>query len=197
LKRTVRFAGLGGQGVILAGIILARAAALYEKREVTMREKHAHERERDQPIEGGKYAVQLQSYGPEARGGASKSDVIISDERIDYPYVGSSDILVVMSEPAYKKYIGRVVQDGVIILDPDMVQSRPEEKHHQVSATKIAIELGKRIVANVVMLGGLCQTTAVVSREALEKAIIDIVPEETKELNLEAFERGYTSLVES
>jgi len=192
VKTSIRFAGLGGQGVILAGIILAKAAALYEEREVTVREKHAHERERDQPIEGGRYAVQLQSYGPEARGGASKSDVIISDERINYPYVESSNILVVMSEAAYQKYIERVVEDGVIILDPDMVRSRPKRKHHQVPATRTALQLGNRIVANVIMLGALCRITSIVSRDALEKAILDLVPDGTKELNLKAFEIGYS-----
>jgi 2-oxoglutarate ferredoxin oxidoreductase subunit gamma len=168
----VRFAGFGGQGIIKSGIIVASAAA----------------------IQSGKNAVQTQSYGPESRGGACKSEVVISEEEIDFPKVTEPDILVVMSQHAYNEYADSVKPQGVLILDPDMIPHEIElanVKVYRIPSTKIADELGKRIVANIVMLGAFAAITEVLSKDALKDSIKANIPKGTEELNLAAFERGY------
>jgi len=175
MRKEVRISGFGGQGIVLAGVILGRSAALYD----------------------GKNAVQTQSYGPEARGGASKSEVVISEEEIDYPKVIKPDILVCMSQQAFDKY-GRDVKDGgTVIVDRDLV-TVPENfyngniKLYKIPFTDIAYkEIGLKIVANIVMLGALVRITGIVSKESMRKAILDSVPKGTEEKNLMAFEKGY------
>jgi len=170
VRSEVRLAGFGGQGIILAGYILGKAAALYD----------------------GKEAVFTQSYGPEARGGACAAAVIVSDEPIDYPLVTRPDCLVLMSQEAFTTY-GPLVNEGcIVIMDGDLVDTTTEgERIHRVPFTRLAEELGNRIVANMVMLGALTAATGVVGREAMEESIRTSVRERTVPLNLKAFAAGY------
>ncbi len=171
MRKEVRISGFGGQGVILAGVVLGRAAAVYE----------------------GYNAVQTQSYGPEARGGASRSDVIVSDEEIMYPYVRRPHYLVTMSQEAYDRYAPQVREDGLIVYDSTLVEPNEEHdvEHVGVPATRIAEEqLGLRIVANMVILGALRELTDLVSEEALKRAVRDAVPPGTEEVNVRAVEQG-------
>ena len=166
----VRISGLGGQGVVLAGEILGRAA-----------------------VYDGKYAVQTQSYGAEARGSAAKSEVIISDEKIGFPKVRKCDILVTMSQSALNKHLDDLKENGILLVDRDKVKDVPKVKVKvfSIPATRIAeTELKSRIYANVIMLGVLTKIMGVVSEEAVKKAIVDSVSEETKETNLEGFGKG-------
>ncbi|MGB9778214.1 MAG: hypothetical protein C0193_02285 [Candidatus Bathyarchaeota archaeon] len=172
MRIEIRFAGFGGQGIIKSGIITATAACIYS----------------------GKNAVQTQSYGPESRGGACKSEVVISEEEIDFPKVVEPEILVVMSQHAYNEYAENVKTGGTIILDPDMVPHEKEIKNvkiFKVPATKIAEELGRKIVANIAMLGAFVAITGVLDKEAVKESIKVNVPKGTEELNLKAFEKGY------
>jgi 2-oxoglutarate ferredoxin oxidoreductase subunit gamma len=172
MRIEIRFAGFGGQGIIKSGIITATAACIY----------------------GGKNAVQTQSYGPESRGGACKSEVVISEEEIDFPKVVEPEILVVMSQHAYNEYAENVKPNGTIILDPDMVPNEKELKNvkiFRVPATRIAEELGRKIVANIAMLGAFVAITGVLDKDAVKESIKVNVPKGTEELNLMAFEKGY------
>ncbi|MBX5326240.1 MAG: 2-oxoacid:ferredoxin oxidoreductase subunit gamma [Candidatus Bathyarchaeia archaeon] len=172
MRLEVRIAGFGGQGIIRAGLIVAMAASLYED----------------------KNAVQTQSYGPESRGGSCRSEVVISDDEIDFPKVTDPDILVVMSQAAYTRYAGTLKSGGTLILDPDMIpqqQTMHDKRIYKVPATKMAEELGKTIIANVIMLGALTSITRIVDAEAMKKAILSNIPKGTEKLNLDAFEKGY------
>jgi len=167
----VRFSGSGGQGIILAGVILAEAAAIYDD----------------------KNAVQSQSYGPEARGGASKAEVIISDGEIDYPKATDIDILLALTQVACDKYIADVKKGGVVIIDPQEVQKPPQGNFtvYAVPIFEIAQEkIGRRIVANIVALGAVVGLTDVVTREAIKEAVLSRVPRGTEELNLKALKVG-------
>lgn len=170
LDRTeIRLAGEGGQGMILAGIILAEAAAIYD----------------------GKNALQTQSYGPEARGGASKAEVIIAQGEIDYPGVISADVLVVLSQEACDKFAPGLKKDGLLIVDEDKVRRVPVNRAVKVPIGRLAQEAtGKAITANVVALGLLVGLTGVVSREAIEKAVIARAPRGTEANNRAALEAG-------
>lgn len=172
MRVEIRFAGFGGQGIIKSGIIVASAACIH----------------------GGKNAVQTQSYGPESRGGACKSEVVISEEDIDFPKIVEPDVLVVMSQHAYNSYADDVKSGGTIIMDPDMIPSEKKLKGlkvYKVTATKIAAQLGRRIVANIVMLGAFVAITGLVDTDAMKDAIKENIPKGTEELNLAAFEKGY------
>lgn len=172
MRKEIRFAGFGGQGIIKSGIITAAAAAIHS----------------------GKNAVQTQSYGPESRGGACKSEVVISEEDIDFPKVTEPDVLVVMSQHAYNEYAEDVKSGGVIIMDPDMIPHEKELKNvkvYRVPATKIAEELGRKIVANIVMLGAFAAITGLLDKDALKESIKANIPKGTEELNLTAFKKGY------
>lgn len=170
---SVRFAGMGGQGIIFSGIALARAVSLYEKK-------------RGREL----YAVQTQSYGPEARGGSSKCDVKISDKRDFYPFVTVPDYLLLMSQPAYDRFIGISHKDTVVVLDEDAVEGRPELLYYGIPATRKAEEMGKRIVANVVMLGAFVRISRLVGEKSVLRALADIAPKGTEALNKKAFELG-------
>lgn len=172
MRVEIRFAGFGGQGIIKSGIITAAAACIY----------------------GGKNAVQTQSYGPESRGGACKSEVVISEEEIDFPKVVLPDILVAMSQHAYNEYAESVKTGGTIIIDPDMVANEKDLKNvkvYKVPATKIAEKIGRKIVANIVMLGAFAAITNVLDKNVLKESIRANVPKGTEEINIEAFEKGY------
>jgi len=175
MRHEVRFSGFGGQGIILAAVILGRAAALHD----------------------GKHAVQTQVYGPEARGGASMSAVVIDDDPILYPEVTVPDLYVIMSEEGFERYGSTAPTDAVMILDADMVHSRPKCTFFAIPATSEAKNTLKRvIVANIVMLGALVAATRVVSDAAIEKAVIDSVPKGTESLNIKALRRGFELIVE-
>lgn len=168
----LRFSGAGGQGLILAGVIMAEAASIYE----------------------GKQAVQSQSYGPEARGGASKSEVVISDEPIDYPKATKVDALLALTQEACDKYVHDLKEGGVLLLDSDLVKRMPEGNFN---VTKFPIintaknEVGREIVANIVALGAMVALSGVVSKANAEKAVVSRVPEAFVELNRKAFLLGY------
>ena len=181
MRTEIRIGGFGGQGVILAGIILGKAASIFDKNE----------------------AVQTQSYGPEARGGASKCEVVISDTKVDYPKVQSPDILVAMSNEALIKYIVDLKDEGTLIVDPgttdvEDVKEFIEEhniKVYEAPATKTATdEIGLKIVANIVMVGAITKITGVISKDAAIKAIEASVPKGTEKKNVSAFEAGYNLL---
>lgn len=165
----VRLAGTGGQGAILAGIILAEAA-----------------------IREGKNVVQTQSYGPEARGGASRSEVVISEGEIDHPKVLEPNITLCMSQEACDRYSNQTRQGGLIILDADHVSRSPTTRAVRVPLTSLARDVtGRAIAANVVGLGLLAGLTGIISRESLEEAVQARAPRGTAELNLRALAAGY------
>lgn len=166
----IRLAGEGGQGMILAGIILAEAAAIYD----------------------GKNAIQTQSYGPEARGGASKSEVVIGEGDLDFPEVISADVLVALSQEACDKYASNLKKGGVLIVDEEKVKRVPVSHAVRAPINQLAIEkTGKAITANVVALGVLVGLTHVVSREAIEKAVLARAPKGTEDINRAALAAGF------
>jgi 2-oxoglutarate ferredoxin oxidoreductase subunit gamma len=168
----IRIAGLGGQGVVTAGVMIGRAASVF----------------------GGKNVTLAQSYGPESRGGASKVEVIVSDEKINYPKLRKPSLVAIMSQEAYRKNIDDLNGDTIVVIDPDMVQETQlnhTAKTCRVPATNIAERLGKKIVANMVMVGAIVGLTNMVDTAAVEKAIAKYTPRGTEQLNLTAFKSGY------
>jgi 2-oxoglutarate ferredoxin oxidoreductase subunit gamma len=173
----VKIGGFGGQGVILCGMILGRAAALHD----------------------GKDATLTQSFGPEARGGACSAQVVLSRERNLYPCVESPDILVVMSQPAYDKFIPDVVDEGLVLFEDILVKPMSSDRGirmYGIPATRIAEEMGRKMVLNIVMLGFLAALSDVVAAEAVEKAVAELVPRGTQKLNQDAFRRGFNFGIE-
>ncbi|MCL5126400.1 MAG: 2-oxoacid:ferredoxin oxidoreductase subunit gamma [Deltaproteobacteria bacterium] len=172
VKQEIRMAGFGGQGIILSGHILGKAASLHER----------------------KNAVFTQSYGPEARGGSCSADVIISEETIHYPKVEQPDVLVLMSQGAWGTY-GRVIREGgILILDEDLVKIDKDPSKltvYRVPATRIAESLGRRIVANIVMLGAVTALGKVITYDSMKKAVLDSIPRGTEDFNLSAFDQGF------
>ena len=169
MKAGIRISGFGGQGIILSGVIVGKAAVLE-----------------------GFNAVQTQSYGPEARGGSTRSEVVISDEEIDYPKVESAAISIIMSQEAFFKYASRTKREGIIIYDPELIPDNKIEgdfKLAEINATRIASELGTKIVANIVMLGAFNQLCQLISRDSMTESITDSIPKKLA-LNLNAFEAG-------
>lgn len=167
----IRLSGEGGQGLVLAGKILAEAAAIYDD----------------------KNATQSQSYGPEARGGASRSEVIISDEDIDYPKAVNIDLLLAFTQEACKRYHHDLKENGILLGDSEAITQIPEGKFqvYRIPILDIARkEVGKVMVANIVALGIIASLVQVVSEEALEAAILSRVPKGTENLNLKAFKIG-------
>jgi 2-oxoglutarate ferredoxin oxidoreductase subunit gamma len=166
----IRIAGTGGQGVILSSIVLAEAAGVHEGRRV----------------------VQTQSYGPEARGGASKADVIISDEPILFPKCRLLDVLVCLSQQAVEEYMSDLKVKGTAIIDSFHVRECPRENAICLALSETARnELGRELFTNVVTLGALAKVTKVVKLESLERAIASRVPENTVELNQKALRAGW------
>jgi len=171
-RTEIRLAGEGGQGMILAGIVLAEAAAIHD----------------------GKNAVQTQTYGPEARGGASKAEIIIDQDEIDFPEVINADVLVALSQEACDKYASNLKKEGLLIVDSEKVVRVPFSSAIKVPITRLAVEAtGKVITANVVALGLLVGLTGVVSREAIEKAVLRRAPKGTEEINRLALQTGFAS----
>lgn len=168
----LRFSGSGGQGMILAGIIMAEAAAIY----------------------GDKNAAQSQSYGPESRGGASKAEVIISSQPIDYPKATSIDCMLAMTQEACTKYHHDVKQGGILLVDSEEVKIVPKGDFRLYSYPIIGTareELGKTIVANIISLGMITELTGIVPHEAIEKAVLSRVPPAFIELNKKALQIGF------
>jgi 2-oxoglutarate ferredoxin oxidoreductase subunit gamma len=171
-RTEIRLAGEGGQGMILAGIILAEAAAIFDN----------------------KNATQTQSYGPEARGGASKAEVVISEGEIDHPEVIMADVLVAMSQEACDKYAGNLKKDGLLIVDQERVGRVPSNRAIKVPITRLAQESsGKSITASVVALGVLVGLTDVVSRNAITQAVANRAPKGTEEMNQAALSAGFAA----
>jgi 2-oxoglutarate ferredoxin oxidoreductase subunit gamma len=177
MKIEVRLSGSGGQGMILAGIILAEAAGVYD----------------------GKNVVQTQSYGVEARGGASRAEVIISDEEIVFPEVTRPDILLAMNQPSVDRFLDSLKEDGVLILDTTHVKSTPQIKSrvYLVPITELGRKAGGVIVSNIVALGTLVGLSRVASEEGLRKAVLSRVPKGTEELNMRALDLGLQAAKET
>ncbi len=168
MRKEIRFSGFGGQGVILMGHIFGEAGVLDEKD-----------------------ATLTKSYGPEARGGACSSDVIISDDRVHYPQVRDPDVLISMSQEAFETYVSGLGEDGLLIIDTGLVEA-PDHEAFGLPATKIAKEeIGIRQTANIVMLGYLTGKCEFISEGSMKKAVEKLVPEGTETKNLEAFDKGY------
>lgn len=170
-RTEIRITGFGGQGVILAGHIIGRACA----------------------VNAGMHATQIQSFGPEARGSACSTTLAVSPTEVLYPYIQRPDVFVVMSAEGYDKYRDELKEDGILVYEKDLV--KPKLKKGQpaygVSSTRIAENLGRSIVQNIVMVGFFAAASNVVPREAMRQAVQDSVPAGTEELNLNAFDAGW------
>ncbi len=170
MRRECRLCGSGGQGVILAGIILAEAAAIHE----------------------GKHVIQSQDYGPAARGDSSKTDVVISDDEIHYPKCTQLDLLVALSQRAYDKNIPFLKDDGLLIVDSNNVVLSARRSGHRIPMTEIARdEIGSPMSVNMVALGAVAALDGAATMESLKKSLEERVPEGTKSRNLAALEAGY------
>jgi 2-oxoglutarate ferredoxin oxidoreductase subunit gamma len=168
----IRIAGFGGQGVILAAAVIGKAEAIFH----------------------GGYACMTQSFGPEARGGSSSAQVILSSEPILYPYVARADVLVVMSQEAYAKFGPQLKPGGILITEQDLVhvdEAPRGVRLYGVPATRLAEELGRKMVLNIVMVGFFGAVTGLLEADALRKAVADSVPPAFQKLNLQAFDKGY------
>jgi 2-oxoglutarate ferredoxin oxidoreductase subunit gamma len=168
----IRIAGFGGQGVILSAIILGKAASIHQ----------------------GAFATMTQSFGPEARGGACSAQLIVSDSPVLYPYVAEPDILVVMSQEAYTRFVPELKDGGILIVEQDLVRVTDLPRYtrvYSVPATRLAEELGKRMVLNSVMVGFFAAVTHLLDPDAVRKAVADSVPASFRDLNLKAFEKGF------
>lgn len=170
-RRELRIAGFGGQGVVLAGNIVGQAVAVYDKQ----------------------YAAFTQNYGPEARGGSCTAEVVASEEPIGYPYLTNPGIVVVLSQDAYNKYGRDLPEDTLLIIDPDLVKPDPADKHPYlaVPSNRMAREMGRVVVANIILLGFLAAVNDFASVEALRESVLASVPKGTGEFNMKAFEMGY------
>ncbi len=171
MKEELRLSGSGGQGLILAGIILAEAALL-----------------------DGKLAIQSQSYGPEARGGSSKAEVMISDNEIYFPKVTKPDLVLAMSQEAAKKYVCDLSDKGILITDSLFVKELPTSFKGKILELPIThtakTELGKALFANIIALGAIVKLTNIVSEASIIKAVLKRVPKGTEEINEKAIRLG-------
>jgi len=168
----IKISGFGGQGIILSSYIVGKAAAIFD----------------------GKNASMTQAYGPEARGGACSSQVVISDVEVDYPMVDAAHILIAMSQEAYDKFLPILKKGGKLLYDTDLVKKTTEEDGivaKGIPATRLAEEMGKKIVANIVMLGFATAQTKVATYDAMKSAIKESVPAKFTELNMTAFQKGF------
>jgi 2-oxoglutarate ferredoxin oxidoreductase subunit gamma len=172
-KTEIRVGGLGGQGIILCGSIIGKAAAIYS----------------------GCHATLIQAFGPEARGSACSAQVIVADEAIGYPYVRRPDILVLLSQDAFVQFSPQLKADGLVLYENELVQVDgklpPTARSLGIPATRFAEELGRRLVLNIVMAGFFTGASNLLSIEAVEKAVLDSVPRGTEALNVKALMKGY------
>jgi 2-oxoglutarate ferredoxin oxidoreductase subunit gamma len=173
VKTEIRVGGLGGQGVILCGMIIGKAASIHD----------------------GKHATLIQAFGPEARGSACSAQVTVSTETIGYPYVKQPDVLVVLSQDAYKQFAPQLRPGGLLLYESELIRTDATlpagVRALGIPATRFAEELGRRLVLNIVMVGFFTGVTGCVSLAAAEKAVLDSVPKGTEDLNLRAFKKGY------
>jgi 2-oxoglutarate ferredoxin oxidoreductase subunit gamma len=168
-RKEIVFTGFGGQGIVLAGKILGMSAALGDHMQSTL----------------------IQSYGPEARGGACSAQVIISDGSIHYPYVRHPDILICMSQAGFDKFIGQLKEDGTLIIDQDLVRPKGVDRDFfPIPSTRMAEELGRKMMANIIMFGFFTAITGEVTLDAARKAVIKSVPKGTEKMNETAFNKG-------
>ncbi|MBI5486103.1 MAG: 2-oxoacid:acceptor oxidoreductase family protein [Deltaproteobacteria bacterium] len=167
----IRIAGFGGQGVILAGMILGKGATIFENRHATL----------------------VQSFGPEARGGSCSAQVVLSNQPIAYPYVARPQVLVAMSQEAFERFAPDLAPRGVLVYEEELVKVhdlRPDLRSFGIPATRIAEELRRRMVLNIVMVGFVAAVTGLVGIDAARKAVLDSVPKGTEHLNVTAFDKG-------
>jgi 2-oxoglutarate ferredoxin oxidoreductase subunit gamma len=168
----IRVAGFGGQGVILSAMIIGKAGCIFQNG----------------------YSTLTQNFGPEARGSACSAQVILSAEPILYPYITRPDILVVMSQDAYTRFSPELKENGILVVEQDLVRVGnlpPGVRVYSVPATRLAEELGKKLVLNIVMVGFFTAVTGLLDPEAVRKAVSDSVPEAFTALNLKAFDKGF------
>jgi 2-oxoglutarate ferredoxin oxidoreductase subunit gamma len=168
----IRIAGFGGQGVIMSAIVIGKAGCIYQNG----------------------YSTMTQSFGPEARGGACSAQVILSNEPILYPYVTQPDILVVMSQEAYTLFSPQINPHGILVIEEDLVRIGdlpPGVRVYSIPATRIAEELGKKMVLNIIMVGFFGAVSQALDPDALRNAVSASVPEVYRDLNLKAFDRGF------
>ncbi|MBM3891789.1 MAG: pyruvate ferredoxin oxidoreductase [Verrucomicrobia bacterium] len=172
-KTEIRIGGLGGQGVILCGLIIGKAASIYD----------------------GKHATLIQAFGPEARGSACSAQAMVSDEPIGYPYVKQPDILLLMSQDAATQFTPQLKPGGLVLYESELIPKLPTlpagARTFGIPATRIAEELGRRLVLNIVMVGFFAGVSNLLGYESVEKAVLDTVPKGTQDLNLRALRRGY------
>lgn len=169
-REELRLCGYGGQGIILAGYIVGQAVAIFEHKQATF----------------------ARDYGPEARGGACRADLVISDKLVTYPYITAPSVLVAMSQRGYDKYHPHNRDDTLVVIDQDLVKPLPtSQRLLSIPARRIAEGLGRVAVANVVMLGFLTAVTSLVTVESMKESLLAAVPKGTEELNMKAFEQGY------
>jgi len=175
-RKEIRIAGFGGQGIVLSGNIVGKAASIHDNR----------------------FAALMQSYGPESRGGSCRAEIVINDIPIDYPYVVIPQVQVILSQEAYTRYGQNAPPETLIIVDSDLVNVATSHNPTPLSipASRMARELGRPVVANIIMLGFLASTSDLVSSEALKKATLDSIPAGTESLNMNAFELGYNYGIE-
>jgi 2-oxoglutarate ferredoxin oxidoreductase subunit gamma len=175
-RKEIRAAGFGGQGIVLSGSIVGKAASIFDKG----------------------FAALTQSYGPESRGGSCRAEVIVSDVPIDYPYVVSPQVQIILSQDAYAEYGRNAPPETLLIVDSDLVRIDPSQnpKPLSIPASRMAQDLGRPVVANIIMLGFLAARNDIVSCEGLKKAILDSVPAGTEDFNMKAFELGYSYDIE-
>ena len=168
-RQEIVFTGFGGQGIILAGRILGKAAVIGDHRQSTL----------------------VQAYGPEARGGACSAQVIIADQVIHYPYVRQPDVLVCMSQAGFDKFIGQMREGGTLLIDKDLVEPKGVARDYfSIPSSRMAEELGRIMMANIIMLGFFTAVTGAVSVEAARDAVMKSVPKGTEEMNATAFNKG-------
>ena len=168
----IRVSGYGGQGVILSAYVIGQAASIYED----------------------KYATLTQAFGPEARGSACSAQLVISDKRILYPLITSPDILMCMSQEAYTKFEPGMKEDGILLIDEDLVSPKPPRgsiRIYAIPATRFAEELGRRMVLNIVMTGFFTAITGLIDAKAMRESILKSIPKGTETLNISAFDKGY------
>ena len=175
-RKEIRIAGFGGQGIVLSGSIVGKAASIY----------------------GKEFASLTQSYGPESRGGSCRAEVIINDIPVEYPYVVSPQIQIMLSQEAYIEYGRSVPPDTLVITDSDLVTVDPTQDPQPLSipASRMAQELERPVVANIIMLGFLSAISDLVSYESLKQSVLDSIPAGTETFNMKAFQMGYDYGVE-
>ena len=171
VRTEIKIGGFGGQGVILSGYIIGRAASIYDN----------------------KFATMIQAFGPEARGSSTSAQLIVSDEQITYPYITAPNLMVLMSQEAYTKFSSELVSGGTLITEEELVTPhnlRKDVQHFSIPATRFAEELGKKMVLNIVMMGFTTAISNVVNEQAMIDAVKVSVPKGTEDLNLRAFLKG-------